>query len=116
MLYNNQDLRKVRRHLRNNATPQEVLLWKYLRSRSLGFKFRRQHSIGPYIVDFCCPKQKLVIEVDGSQHLDQKQYDEEREKYISSLGFTVIRFWNDEINKNINIVLEKIYNQLNTTP
>jgi very-short-patch-repair endonuclease len=82
MLYNNKDLRKVRKYLRNNSTPQEIILWKYLRDYNLGYKFRRQHSIGQYIVDFCCPKQNLIIEIDGSQHLDQKDYDNERTDFL----------------------------------
>jgi very-short-patch-repair endonuclease len=113
MLYNNKDLRKVRKYLRNNATPQEVILWRYLRSKNLGYKFRRQTSIGGYVVDFCCPKKNIIIEIDGSQHLDSKEYDEERTRFFESLGFVVLRFWNNEINKDIESVIQKIKDCLN---
>jgi very-short-patch-repair endonuclease len=62
--------------------------------------FRRQHAIGPYIVDFCAPHQKLIIELDGSQHLEQQEYDAERTAYLKTRGYRILRFWNDEVMKN----------------
>lgn len=94
-----------RKELRNKATPQEQELWKYLKGRKLRFKFQRQHSIGPYIVDFYCAQKKLIIEIDGDQHRANKEYDEERTGYLELYGYKVIRFWNSEIDTNIiNIV------------
>jgi len=102
----------ARRELRNNPTPEENILWQQIRNSKLGFKFRRQHSIGNFIVDFYCPVKKLIIEIDGGQHLDKKEYDKERSNYLESLGFKVIRFWNDEVNKDIDKVIEKIRMEL----
>ena len=67
-IHNNKTLADRRKELRNNATPQEAILWQHLKDSNFGCKFRRQHSIGPYIVDFYCPSKKLIIELDGSQH------------------------------------------------
>jgi len=79
------------------------------------FKFRRQYGIGPFIVDFCCPEAKLVVEIDGDSHyLDEgiKKNDRDRQKYIEDLGFTVLRFTNDEISKNIDGVLTIVVEDL----
>ena len=74
------------KQLRRNMTLAEARLWSYLRGDQLnGLSFRRQHAIGKYIADFCSPKKKLIIELDGSQHLDQREYDEERTKYLQLL-------------------------------
>ena len=70
--------------------------------RANGVHFRRQHAIGPYITDFCAPRQKLVIELDGSQHLDQEEYDTERTAFLESKSCRLLRFWNGEIMNNIN--------------
>ncbi len=86
-----------RRELRNNMTSAEAALWKELKGGKLGNKkFRRQHSIGNYIVDFCCPAEKLIIELDGQVHLDAQNSikDIERDAELKSLGFTVLRFEN----------------------
>ena len=80
--------------------------------KSFGYKFHRQHSIGNFIADFYCPTRKLIIELDGSQHLDNQEYDKERTEYFESLGIKVIRFWNNEINNNLNGVLMKIKEEL----
>jgi very-short-patch-repair endonuclease len=103
-----------RKELRNNSTPEEILLWLRLKNSQLGSKFRRQHSIGGYIVDFYCPLKKLVIEVDGSQHLakESKEYDEVRTKFFEGLDIKVIRFNNTEIHTNLEIVMQKIKNYL----
>ena len=95
--------------LHKRLTPAEAKLWAALRGDKLnGINFRRQHALGKYIVDFCSPKQKLIIELDGSQHLDQVDYDAERTKFLESQGYRVIRFWNNEVLKNINSLVRAI--------
>jgi very-short-patch-repair endonuclease len=96
------------RELRKDPTPAEAKLWAYLRSDQLGVSFRRQHAIGSYIPDFCCIKEKLIIELDGSQHLEQSEYDAERTNYFESLGYKVIRFWNNDVMNDINGVIRVI--------
>jgi adenine-specific DNA-methyltransferase len=97
------------RWMRKNPTPAESLLWHYLRNRQLnGFKFRRQHIIHNFIVDFYCPAAKLVIEVDGDVHQSQQQYDQVRQDYLQEMGNKVIRFNNDDIFNNILNVLDMI--------
>ncbi len=101
----------LRRLLRKKQTPIEALLWARLRDNRLhGLSFRRQHGIGPFIVDFFCPKSQLAIEIDGSQHFTPagKVYDEERTLYLTSLGIRVIRFSNAEVNKDVEAVLEAV--------
>jgi very-short-patch-repair endonuclease len=98
------------RSLRHNQTDVEHLLWQKLRNRQvLNFKFRRQFPIDPFIVDFCCLELKLIIELDGSQHLEQVTYDERRSLCLAQRGFKVIRFWNNEVIENSEGVLERIY-------
>ena len=99
-----------RKELRNNSTPEEILLWIQLKNSKLGFKFRRQHSIGGYIVDFYCSSRKLVVEVDGPQHFskESKEYDEVRTKFLEGMNIKVIRFCNTEINNELNMVIQKI--------
>ena len=97
-----------RRELRKNLTPQELKLWFYLKGNKLNQKFRRQHGIGPYIADFYCKEKNLVIEIDGSQHADDKEYDKERDNYMETLGIKVLRFWNSDIDNNIKGILIKI--------
>ncbi|HKY55723.1 MAG TPA: DUF559 domain-containing protein [Anaerolineales bacterium] len=91
--------------LRKKSTPAERKLWSRIRNDQLGVTFRRQHSVGIYIPDFCSPKAKLIIELDGSQHLEQEEYDEERTNYFESLGYKVIRFWNKDVMNKIQEVL-----------
>ncbi|MBI2630691.1 endonuclease domain-containing protein [Candidatus Nomurabacteria bacterium] len=99
-----------RRELRNNATQHEVLLWSRLKHSGLGFKFRRQHSIGGYIVDFYCPSNRLVVEIDGPLHMLQEnlEYDKVRTKFFSGLDIKVIRFSNEQIVADLNLVISKI--------
>jgi very-short-patch-repair endonuclease len=95
--------------LRRNQTRAELELRMRLRGRQLGAKFRRQYRIGRYIADFCCLEGRLVIELDGGQHLEQVEADRKRTAYMTSLtsrGFLVLRFWNDEVLKQIYAVLE----------
>jgi len=103
-----------RKELRKNQTPQEEKLWWYLRDERLGIKFRRQHSIGGYIVDFYCPKKRLIIEIDGEVHNNSEtnKYDEIRDKYFKELYYIVLRFSNDRIEKVIDEVLKEIKNHL----
>ncbi len=115
-IYNDPGYKMLRKKLRNEMTPQEVLLWNKLKNSQLGHKFRRQESIGKYIADFYCPRLKLVIEIDGSQHLDNALYDFERDRYFKNLGLIVLRFWNNEINTNISGVIKKVCEIINTTP
>ena len=96
-LFNRKGLKSFRSSLRKRSTSAEAALWEMLKSKQLdGRKFRRQFSIGSYIVDFCCPSEKLVIELDGDSHGEYHkiQENENRDRYIESLGFTVLRFEN----------------------
>ena len=107
----------LKRRLRSNMTCPETRLWLRLRARQLqGLKFRRQHGIGPYIVDFYCPEQSLVIEVDGDSHADADQIlkDRQRAKYLQSLGLHVIRYVNDDILKNLDGVMEDLAKRLSS--
>ncbi len=84
-------------------------MWSGLRGDQLaGVNFRRQHAIGKYVVDFCSPNNKLVIEVDGGQHTELEEYDQLRTEYLESKGFKVLRFWNHEVISDINRVLRAI--------
>lgn len=94
------------RQLRNNLTDEERLMWNALRFGPLAkVHFRRQHAIGKYIVDFCAPPEKIIIEIDGGQHFVQEVYDQERTRFLESKGYQVLRFWNNEVEKNIEGVL-----------
>ena len=99
------------RELRRNQTDAEKRIWKHLRSKQLNsLKFRRQQPVGPYIIDFVCFDVKLIVELDGSQHIEFKGKDVERDNWLRSQGFTVLRFWNNEVMGNITGVLEVIHN------
>lgn len=89
------------------------MLWSKLRNNQLGFKFKRQYSVCPYVLDFYCSLKKLAIEIDGSQHIENKEYDIKRSDYLSVFDIKVIRFWNNEINVNIDGVVNKIISELN---
>ena len=94
---------------RKESTPAEIKLWAYLRGNKLnGVSFRRQHAIGSYIPDFCSVKHKLIIELDGSQHLKQQEYDEARTFYFKSQGYRVIRFWNHQVMNDMDGVIRAI--------
>jgi len=101
------------RELRKNPTEAERKLWAHLRLRQIGgYKFRRQHPLGPYIVDFVCIEKKLIVEVDGGQHDEKRFYDAKRDKWLEEKGFKVIRFWNNEVLRHIDIVKEVIESEL----
>ena len=94
------------KQLHRNMTPAEAKLWAHLRAhRMKGVHFRNQHAIGNYVVDFCAPRRKLIIELDGSQHLEQNEYDAERTAFLAAKGYRVLRFWNNEVMNNIENVL-----------
>ncbi|OIQ92402.1 hypothetical protein GALL_256230 [mine drainage metagenome] len=94
-------------------TNAETHLWQHLRARQiLGFKFRRQHPAGKYILDFACIDAKLAIEIDGGQHNELHMQDNLRTAWLESQGWKVLRFWNNEVLQNTEGVLEKIYNTL----
>ena len=104
------------KNLRNNATEPEKILWSYLNNSQLeNVKFRRQQPVGNYIVDFMAPREKIIIELDGSQHNqdDNIIYDSQRDNYLKNCGFTVIRIWNNDVYNNINGVIEHITNIIN---
>jgi very-short-patch-repair endonuclease len=101
------------RELRRNSTDAEKWLWQRLRNRQLlGHKFRRQVPIGPYIVDFICLERRLLIEVDGSQHRQQEDYDEGRSQFLAMQGCRVLRYWNNEVLQQGEAVLESILQAL----
>ena len=101
------------RYLRRNMTDAELALWHHLRTRAfMGHKFRRQHPVGPWIVDFACPARRLVVELDGGQHGDSK--DAARTRDLEARGFTVLRFWNNDVFLQQGIVLAVILDALST--
>ena len=100
------NLTLLAKDLRKNSTEAEKLVWKHLRAKQFNdLKFRRQQPIGRYIVDFVCFSKRIVIELDGGHHLVEKDKDNERDRWLESQGFRVLRFWNNEVFKNIEGVL-----------
>ncbi len=99
-------------YLRKNATDCECILWRHLRNRKFAtYKFRRQHPIDPYVLDFYCPALKLAIELDGSGHDSRlrETHDKTREKFLTAQGIAVVRFWNHQIREELDSVLEPIW-------
>ncbi len=110
-------LTQVSRMLRNNATPMERRLWQNLKNRQLDdCRFRRQHPIGDYIVDFVCLERKIVVELDGSQHGTETSKDVERDAWLADRGFRVLRFWNHEVKENVDGVVATIRDALIPPP
>lgn len=110
-IFNKQTLLYKRKDLRNHGTSAEASLWNLIKGKKLeGRKFRRQQSIGNFIVDFCCPSEKLIIELDGDHHGDyiQIEKDRSRDKYLEDLGFKVIRFENKLVFTDPEYVIQKI--------
>ncbi len=109
-LHNIKKLYKHRKKLRNQSTLAEIRLWYYLKKSKLGVKFRRQHSVGPYILDFYCSKYKLAVELDGSSHDFEQAYsrDTARTKYLEDQGLIVLRFENRLVFENIQGVVDMI--------
>ena len=107
---------RVARRLRRNMTDAEKILWSKLRNKQLeNQKFRRQHPLGPYVLDFYCPSKRLVIEVDGGQHYTHKGKlrDKKREEYLTKCGLIILRYSDKDILTNLNIVLRDILNKIN---
>ncbi|HEY7035296.1 MAG TPA: endonuclease domain-containing protein [Thermomicrobiales bacterium] len=97
------------RLLRQHTTPAEDILWPHLRDRRLtGLKFRRQHPVGPFVLDFCCPTVRLAIELDGPVHDQQPDRDENRTQALTASGYHVLRFTNDAVIHNLDTVLNQI--------
>jgi very-short-patch-repair endonuclease len=110
-LHNLPQLKKRRRQLRNSLTPAEALLWKNLqRSQVGGRKFRRQHSVRPYVVDFYCPACQLAVELDGQGHFDstRSEYDVKRMRFLEEKGIRVLRFENRQVFESLEEVLATI--------
>jgi len=105
-----------RRYLRNHMTHAEIALWTELKSKRLGVKFRRQYSVGAFVIDFYCPKKKLAIEVDGISHdsVEALAYDRERQEYIEQYGITFLRFADQQVFDHIDEVLASIRRSLNS--
>ena len=109
--------RDAARNLRTNATEAEQKLWSRLRKGQLdGFQFRRQHSIGPFFMDFVCLEAMLVVEVDGSQHVEREDQDERRSAFLRDYGYRVLRFWNFDVLSDVDSVVERIADVLRHTP
>jgi very-short-patch-repair endonuclease len=106
-LNNRVDLKPRRRALRSTLTSPEARLWSCLQRSQLGCKFRRQHSLGPFILDFYCPSKRIAIELDGAAHDSERawHYDEARSQYLRANGITVIRFLNEDVVRNLEGVL-----------
>lgn len=103
-------LTQVARSLRRRDVPAEALLWRMLRNRQLGeFKFRRQHPVGRYIVDFACVERKVVVELDGDSHAWSQRKDAERTRFLEAEGWHVLRFWNNEVYESLEAVEKTIY-------
>ncbi len=117
-IFNRPEYRDLRRSLRKNMTTAEQLLWQSLRRDQLGVRFRRQHGIGRYIVDFYCRQARLVIEVDGLIHQRDaiKANDQEKDDYIKALGLKIVRFTNDEIQDSVHSVVQRINEVVSKAP
>jgi adenine-specific DNA-methyltransferase len=104
------DIRAYAREMRSRMTDAEALLWMLLRNRRIaGAKFRRQHPVGRYILDFYCDEKKLGVELDGGQHGEAIAYDEKRDAWLRSQGILVLRFWNNQMLAETEAVMETIY-------
>ena len=99
--------------LRQSPTDAEKHLWYFLRAKRLqGYKFRRQHLIHPFIVDFICLEKKLIVELDGGQHAERERYDSRRTAYLKTKGYDVLRFWNHDVLQSMEEVLGEIFRGL----
>ncbi len=109
MLPTHKEIITKARELRSNMTIAELKLWAEIKGKQLkGVKFRRQHPISSYIVDFYAPQLNLVVEVDGDTHEEQKEYDARRTNFLENKGYEILRFTNEEIHQDIEGVLEKL--------
>lgn len=106
---------KRARELHIEMTEDEVKLRQHLRAHRMGdVHFRNQHAVGNYIIDFCAPRRKLIIKLDGSQHLEQEEYDQERSAFLKSKDYHILHFWNNDVMNDIDSVLSAIWNELNS--
>ena len=111
------DQKDFARTLRRNQTVSEKKMWRLLRSRQFeGIKFRRQQTLGPYVVDFCSYQVNLIIELDGGQHALSQKKDEKRTDFLEKSGFRVVRFWDNDVLRNSEAVLENIRKNLKELP
>ncbi len=108
------DLIPFARKLRHNQTEAEKLLWSKLRNNQLGYKFRRQYPIDPYVADFVCFEERLIVELDGGQHTPEK--DAKRTAYLEEKGYKILRIWNNDLFENLEGVGQTILCALNSTP
>src|SRR3954447_9391486 len=118
-MYRDSDQRNFARDLCNRPTNAEKRLWQLLRAQQIrGHKFRRQAAIGQYVVDFVCFPQKLIIELDGPHHAEREaaEHDTARSAWLASQGFRVLRFWNQQLDDEIQLVVDAIDKALNDTP
>jgi len=106
-IFNRKENKFLRKKLRQEMPKGEILLWQRLNNKKMGYKFRRQYSIGSYVVDFYCPQFKLVIEIDGGTHISKQAavYDKQRQEYLESLGLIVKRYSSQLIANNLDEVL-----------
>ena len=114
-IFNRQDLKSRRQELRKSMPPAEVILWQRIRGKQLlDCKFRRQHSVGPYVLDFYCPQLRLAIELDGDSHFREgaPQKDRDRDVYIRSFGIRVLRFLNTDVYDNVDGLLEVVVREI----
>jgi very-short-patch-repair endonuclease len=109
---------KYAKDLRKNMTGVERFFWQRIKNKQLGFKFRRQQRIGSYIVDFVCLEKRLIIELDGGQHNEDRNIEKDvsRDKWLEGEGYIIFRFWNNEVLENIEGVVEKIHSYLSPSP
>ena len=102
-------MKRCASELRHNQTEAKARLWSYLRAHRMDdVHFRRQYAIGNFIVDFCAPRKKLIIELDESQHLEQKEYDSEPTAFLEARGYRVLRFWNNDVMNDLSGVMKAI--------
>ena len=113
--YNKSAMKQRRKTLRKNLSKAEAIMWNHLSRRQMnGYKFRRQHSVDQYVIDFYCPELKLAIEIDGDSHFmsGAEVQDKIRQEYIESFGIKFLRFTNEDVYKNIDGVCQTVYNKI----
>ncbi len=114
-IHNKREMLERRKKLRNNATQEEKLLWKYLRKSYVAdAKFRRQHSVGYYVLDFYCPEVRLAVELDGGGHYTEEvmEYDKTRDEYLKALNIKTIRFNNRDVKNNMTGILDLLGDEI----
>ena len=116
-IYNARSRKSFRKELRNSLTASEAVLWNHLKGSQLGKKFRRQFSVGPYIVDFFCPECRVAVELDGAKHFTEEgaMHDAKRDEYLKEQDIRVLRFENKALYRNLEFVLETIKEALDST-